>query len=88
MRADTVDAEVAEAMALAGCQRVYFGVESGSESILKRSGKQLTKEGIRAGLTAAKAAGMRVKTGGIYGLPGSLEEQCGRRCERVGNAPV
>ena len=75
MRADRVDEEIAAGMALAGCQRIYFGVESGSERILQAAKKGMTKEQIRRGITAAIRAGMRVKTGWIYGLPGSLEDQ-------------
>jgi radical SAM superfamily enzyme YgiQ (UPF0313 family) len=75
MRVDTLDAEVAAAMAEAGCKRVYFGVESGSDAILRRVRKALTCEAIRQGVRHAKAAGMRVKTGWIFGLPGTLAEQ-------------
>jgi len=75
MRADRVDAAVAEAMAAAGCQRIYFGVESGSENILRNAKKGMTKDQIRRGINAAISAGLRAKTGWIYGLPGTLEEQ-------------
>ena len=75
MRADRVDAETAAAMAGAGCQRIYFGVESGSDEILAQAHKGLTTDQIRRGVGAAKDAGLRVKTGWIYGLPGSLEQQ-------------
>lgn len=75
MRADRVDERIARAMAEAGCQRIYFGVESGSEKILRDARKGMTKAQIQRGISAAIQAGMRVKTGWIYGLPGSLEEQ-------------
>jgi radical SAM superfamily enzyme YgiQ (UPF0313 family) len=75
MRADQVDSTVAEAMRAAGCQRIYFGVEAGSDPILRRAKKGITPAQIARGVEAAKAAGLRVKTGWIYGLPGSLEEQ-------------
>lgn len=75
MRADRVDPTIAQAMATAGCQRIYFGVESGSESILERAKKGMTKDQIRRGVRAAMDAGLRAKTGWIYGLPGSLAEQ-------------
>jgi anaerobic magnesium-protoporphyrin IX monomethyl ester cyclase len=75
MRVDSVDAEVAEAMANAGCQRVYFGVESGSDAILTRVRKGIDREAIRCGIHSAKQAGLRVKTGWVYGLPGTLQEQ-------------
>jgi anaerobic magnesium-protoporphyrin IX monomethyl ester cyclase len=75
MRADAVDDAVAAALAGAGCQRVYFGVESGSDAILERAHKGMTTAEIRQGIRAAVDAGLRVKTGWIYGLPGSLDEQ-------------
>ncbi|HEV2394589.1 MAG TPA: radical SAM protein [Verrucomicrobiae bacterium] len=75
MRADRVDSTIAEAMAAAECQRVYFGVESGSDRVLQNARKGMTTDQIRRGIRAAIAAGLRVKTGWIYGLPGTLEEQ-------------
>jgi anaerobic magnesium-protoporphyrin IX monomethyl ester cyclase len=75
MRADRVDPAIAAAMAEAGCQRIYFGVESGSEAILQRARKGMTKDQIRRGVRAAIDAGLRAKTGWIFGLPGSLAEQ-------------
>lgn len=75
MRADRIDERVAAAMREAECQRVYFGVESGSDQILAAAHKGMTREQIRRGILAAKASGMRVKTGWIYGLPGTIAEQ-------------
>lgn len=75
MRADRVDSAVAEAMRAAECQRIYFGVESGSDRILGAAQKGMTTAQIRRGIRAAIDAGLRVKTGWIYGLPGSLKEQ-------------
>jgi radical SAM superfamily enzyme YgiQ (UPF0313 family) len=75
MRADAIDPEVAEAMAAANCRRVYFGVESGSEAVLKRVRKGIDRETIRLGVRSAKEAGLRVKTGWVFGLPGTLAEQ-------------
>src|SRR5208282_88446 len=72
---DSVDRAVAGAMRAAGCQRIYFGVESGSDRILREAHKGMTTAQIRRGIRAAVDAGLRVKTGWIYGLPGSLEEQ-------------
>jgi radical SAM superfamily enzyme YgiQ (UPF0313 family) len=75
MRADRVDQHVAEAMIAAQCQRVYFGVESGSDTVLKRARKGMSTDQLRRGIGAALNAGLRVKTGWIYGLPGTLDEQ-------------
>jgi len=75
MRADLVDPTLADALRAAECQRIYFGVESGSDAILQRARKGMTTAQIRRGVGAARAAGIRVKTGWIYGLPGSIDEQ-------------
>jgi len=75
MRADALDDEVAAAMAAAGCRRIYFGVESGSEAVLRRVRKGTDRESIRLGIESAKRAGIRVKTGWVFGLPGTLDEQ-------------
>lgn len=75
MRADQLDARVAALMTEAGCQRVYVGVESGSDIVLRNARKGMTTDQIRRGVRAAKEAGLRIKTGWIYGLPGPIEEQ-------------
>lgn len=75
LRADAMDAEVAKAMAAARCRRLYFGIESGSDTILARAGKRTTVERMLSGARCAMQAGLRVKTGWIYGLPGPLAEQ-------------
>ena len=59
----------------AGCRRIYFGVESGSDAMLRRIRKGIDRVAIRRGDPSAKEAGMRVKTGWVFGLPGTLEEQ-------------
>ena len=75
LRADSMDSSVAEAMASANCRRIYFGIESGSDEILNRASKRTTVEKMLSGVQSASNAGIRVKTGWIYGLPGSLPEQ-------------
>ena len=75
MRADALDDEVAAEMAAAGCRRIYFGVESGSEAVLRRVRKGTDRESIRLGIESAKKAGIRVKTGWVFGLPGTIDEQ-------------
>lgn len=75
MRADSIDREVAEALAEANCRRIYFGIESGSDEILARADKRMTTSQLLEGVSCAKRAGIRVKTGWIYGLPGAMAEQ-------------
>ena len=75
LRADSMDVAVAEAMASANCRRIYFGIESGSDDILSRASKRTNVEKMLSGVQCASNAGIRVKTGWIYGLPGSMVEQ-------------
>ena len=60
-RVDTLDSDIADKMKQAGCVRMFFGMESGNDSILKIMNKQVTtkqayiatqlckKKGIKAG---------------------------------------
>lgn len=75
LRADMVsDSRVAK-MAENGCQRIYIGCESGSDEILRNAGKGIKTHQISTAIDIIHKHGMTVKTGWIYGLPGSLEEQ-------------
>jgi anaerobic magnesium-protoporphyrin IX monomethyl ester cyclase len=72
-RADTVDEETAAKMKKAGCVRVFFGLESGNDSILALMNKQVTvSQGERAVLTFKKA-GIEVGAFFIVGYPGETD---------------
>ncbi len=43
-RIDTLDGEMMEAMAAAGCRMVFFGIDTGSELMWKRINKRLSRE--------------------------------------------
>src|SRR5262249_44780300 len=62
------------ALVAAGCRTVSFGVEAGSERILRRVGKGLDLSNAARTLRSAKEAGLCVRTEWIVGLPGSLDE--------------
>jgi radical SAM superfamily enzyme YgiQ (UPF0313 family) len=63
------------AMRAAGCRSIAFGVESGSEQILRTIHKGITPAQVERAVALAKLAGLRVKTSWIVGLPGNLAEQ-------------
>jgi len=58
----------------AGCQRLHFGVESGSPKILKGIKKGTTVEAAEQAIRLAREAGLIVHSTYIYGLPGETRE--------------
>ena len=73
-RVDTMDREVAAKMRAAGCVRVFFGIESGTDGILGLMRKQITVEQARTAVFNAKSAGLRVGAFFILGYPGENDE--------------
>lgn len=74
-RTDNVDLELLKLMKKAGCYEVGFGIESGSDRVLKFIGKLLTKEQIRAGVRDAKKAGLDVRGFFMIGFPTETKEE-------------
>lgn len=69
-RVDTVDYELLETMHEAGCIELKFGVESGSERILRAMGKNISVNQIRNAITLASSAGIGIKIFLVHGFPG------------------
>lgn len=69
-RVDTVDGSLLKLMRLAGCETVYFGVESGSESVLKNIGKDYPVSAITKAVQSARAAGLKIGIFLMLGCPG------------------
>jgi anaerobic magnesium-protoporphyrin IX monomethyl ester cyclase len=69
-RVDTMDSEVAEGMKRAGCIEVFFGIESGNDSVLSLMKKRITTAQAKRAVYAAKAAGLKVGAFFIVGYPG------------------
>ncbi len=69
-RVDTMDKEVAEGMKRAGCIRVFFGIESGNDSVLGLMNKHITTSQAKNAVYAAKAAGLKTGAFFIVGYPG------------------
>lgn len=74
-RVDTVDQEVLDLLAQAGCTRIRFGVESGNPRILKNLLKGITLEQIRAAYRMAKKAGIFTFAYFMLGSPGETEKE-------------
>jgi len=69
-RLDRLDGPLAEAMARAGCRRIYAGVESSNPERLEAWNKGMSIAQIEAGVAAARAAGIEVSGFFIVGAPG------------------
>ncbi|MCB9480102.1 MAG: radical SAM protein, partial [Deltaproteobacteria bacterium] len=67
-------AEQFRKMAAAGCYRVEYGVESGSDTVLKRMGKEYKAEVAEQMIRDAHNAGIMVVLYLIVGFPGETEE--------------
>lgn len=72
-RVDTVDEALLAALRRAGCIEIKFGIESGSERLLKAMRKNITRDDIRLAVRAARSAGINVKAFLIHGYPGEDE---------------
>jgi radical SAM superfamily enzyme YgiQ (UPF0313 family) len=69
-RVDSVDEEMLSAMRAAGCRRLYFGVESGSDRTLALMNKKISTEQARRALQQTRRAGLESVSYFILGYPG------------------
>jgi anaerobic magnesium-protoporphyrin IX monomethyl ester cyclase len=73
-RVDSMDTPTALAMKRAGCTRIYFGIESGDDQILKLMNKHITRRQARDAVEAAHMAGLEVGAFFILFYPGETDE--------------
>lgn len=73
-RVDTMDAQVASAMKRSGCMQVFFGIESGNDSVLGIMNKRITTTQAAHAVQTAKAAGLKVGAFFIVGYPGESDK--------------
>jgi anaerobic magnesium-protoporphyrin IX monomethyl ester cyclase len=69
-RVDTLDSETASKMKKAGCLRMFFGIESGNDSILKIMKKQITIKQAQIATRICKKIGIKAGAFFILGYPG------------------
>jgi radical SAM superfamily enzyme YgiQ (UPF0313 family) len=69
-----VGREMLEAMKQAGCELVWFGVESGSERVLKMIDKEITIEQIKNAFSICKDIGLKAGASFVMGFPGETIE--------------
>ncbi len=73
-RVDTLDSETVHKMKQAGCLRMFFGVESGNDSILALMKKQITTKQVREALFLCKNNGIKAGAFFIVGYPGENDK--------------
>jgi radical SAM superfamily enzyme YgiQ (UPF0313 family) len=73
-RVDFVDQEMLRLMGQAGCRWISWGIESGSEKVLRRARKGIDLEQVKRALRWSKEAGIHNWGYFIIGLPGETEE--------------
>ena len=73
-RVDALDYATALEMKAAGCTRIFFGIESGNEQILKLMNKKITTDEARQAVQAAHQAGLQVGAFFILCYPGDTDD--------------
>ena len=68
-RVDIVDQEVLEKMSKAGCKTIFFGVESGSQKILQRIGRNITLEQAESAFKLCRKNRIQTACSFMLGLP-------------------
>jgi anaerobic magnesium-protoporphyrin IX monomethyl ester cyclase len=73
-RTDLITKELLESMRDAGCKAIWFGVESGSQRILKRINRTITLEQTENAFRLCKQVGIRVACSFMLGFPDETRE--------------
>lgn len=73
-RVDTIDERLLRKMANSGCIEVKYGMESGSERLLKAMRENTKQEQIKRAIYATVDAGIQAKVFIIHGFPGEDAE--------------
>jgi radical SAM superfamily enzyme YgiQ (UPF0313 family) len=73
-RVDMVDKALLETMRDAGCMAVWYGVESGSQTILGKMNKKIKLDQTRYAFKATRDLGLMTVASTVIGFPGETEE--------------
>lgn len=73
-RVDDVDEGLLKEMKSAGCDRIYFGIESGCQEILDRVNKGITIEQVQNTINLCKQIGIKTLGFFLVGAPGETKE--------------
>ncbi len=87
-RIDMVNSEILDLLKRAGCWQINYGLESGSNDILKRLNKNITAEQALETLMMTKKAGIKVKGLFMLGNYGETRETIKTTLEFIKKAPM
>jgi len=73
-RVDTVDEEMLRALKAAGCERIHYGVEAGSDHFMEVLRKGITVEDARTAFKLTEKAGISSLAYFMIGIPGETED--------------
>ena len=73
-RVNTVDSELLQVMARAGCKEIYFGVESASPNLLEFLGKNISPQQAVEAITLSRKAGIKPGCFLMVGIPGETKD--------------
>jgi radical SAM superfamily enzyme YgiQ (UPF0313 family) len=69
-RADLISKELLESMKSAGCETIFFGVESGSPTIQQKLNKNIDLQEVKRTFELCREVGIRTTTSFMLGIPG------------------
>lgn len=87
-RVDTMDYATAAKMKEAGCARIFFGIESGNDHILKQMQKAIRVEQARAAVEVCHKAGLQVGAFFILYYPGETDETVFNTLRLIDDLPL
>jgi radical SAM superfamily enzyme YgiQ (UPF0313 family) len=73
-RVDLVDAPLLEKMKAAGCRTINYGIESGSEKILRAMNKKIGIDQVEKTIALTRSSGLTFTTNFMIGMPGETVE--------------
>jgi anaerobic magnesium-protoporphyrin IX monomethyl ester cyclase len=87
-RVDSIDRATADAMKRAGCRRIFFGIESGDDSVLRLMNKKITTSDARRAVEAAQSAGLMTGAFFILCYPGETDDTVLKTIKFATSLPV
>lgn len=83
LRCQYIDEEIVRKMKLSGCESVFLGIESGSQTILDNMNKRVNVEDLKRGIKLLKKYKILIFASFIRGFPGETIDTCKKTDEFI-----